>query len=70
MDTMFAFAAILLGFVPFVLTALAIVFVLWAATKLFPEFGDAVARVMDALFGVDEEYDEEYNTGYTTTPRY
>jgi hypothetical protein len=62
MDTLFAFAYFLLGFVPLAAGALIIVTALWAATKLFPRFGAMVERFDDVLFGSDAaEYDDPYD---------
>lgn len=70
MTTLSAFADLVLGFVPFFGIALAIVTALWAATKLFPSFGEMVSDVFDGLFGVDDDYDEKYQTGYTPSNRW
>lgn len=64
MDTIIAFAELLLGFVPLIGTVTLIVTMLWAATKLFPAFGEWVDAFFDMLFGVDAEYDEKHETGF------
>lgn len=60
MNTIAMFIEFVLGFVPIVLFVLAIITVLWAATKLFPTFGAWCAETYDRLMGVDAEYDEKY----------
>jgi len=68
MQTLFAFVELVLGFVPFVAIVLATLTAVWAATKLFPAFGEWFEETTDGLFGVDAEYDEKYDTGYASTP--
>lgn len=70
MHTLVAFIEFVLAFVPFAVIVLATVTALWIATKLIPTFGARVNETIDRLFGVDEEYDTKYNTGYASTPRY
>lgn len=60
MHTLAMFIEFVLGFAPIVLTVLAITTALWAATKLFPSFGEWFAQTYDRLMGVDAEYDEKY----------
>lgn len=67
---LFALVQILIGFVPFIATGLAITACVWVATKLSPAFRENVESLFDGLFGVDETYDETYDTGYQTTRRY
>lgn len=67
MHTLALFAAFVLGFAPIVLIVLVIITALWAATKLFPTFGDWCTETYDRLMGVDAEYDETYQTGYAST---
>lgn len=67
MQTALAFVELLLGFVPAIAMVAAILTALWAATKLFPSFGEFARDLGDSLFGVDEEYDEKHATGYTST---
>lgn len=67
MQTLSLFIDMLLGFVPFVGLAFLITASLWAATKLFPAFGAGMDAMFDGLFGVDADYDEKHDTGYTST---
>jgi|1185.fasta_scaffold778844_2 hypothetical protein len=68
MDTLIAFAELLLGFVPLVGTVAIIVTLFWAATKLFPKFGAKVDYGFDRLFGVDEDYDEQHMPEFRIHP--
>lgn len=61
MTTAVAFIELVLGFVPMIAIVLAITTALWAATKLFPNFGAWCAETEERLMGVDAEYYEKYN---------
>jgi hypothetical protein len=62
-----AFVEFVLGYVPLILTVVALATALWGATKLFPEFGAKFDAFMDRLFGTDENYDERYAPTSTTS---
>jgi len=68
MQTLVAFIEFVLGFVPFFGSALVFTAIVWAATKLLPAFGVWMDGLGERMFGVDDEYDEKYNTGYARTP--
>lgn len=70
MTTLVAFIEFVLGFVPFIAVVLAITTVLWIASKLLPSFGAWVDETFERLMGVDAEYDEKHNTGYSSTSHF
>jgi hypothetical protein len=66
MHTLALFVEFVLGFVPIILVASAIITALWAATKLFPSFGAWCTEAYDRLMGVDAEYDQTYLTDHAS----
>jgi len=67
-NTLVAFVELLLGLFPLTLADVTIVTAFWAATRLFPKFGERMETIFDAVMGTDPEYDHKHNTGYATTP--
>ena len=64
MQTLSDFVVMLLGFAPMIGIVALITTALWAASKLFPASGEWMSETFDRLMGVDEEYDDQHNTGY------
>lgn len=59
MRTAFAFLDMILGYTPMVGLIAAFALVLWAATKLFPQFDEWMTVMSDRLFGVNAEITEK-----------